>query len=297
MLGGLLAILGSGVSSASHWGMVSAGGAVPALAPALAPALGAVGPAPPPPEGDSPASGSGVLAGPPAPPPRARRRRFSGFWWAYQVALDTILEPLCPPSEHTKQEHGYFSPAMPAAGRGKGAGRGGRCGLVQEVTGGMHPGGVRVDSSHEQSSRSPKGTLLYSTGREIGPINAQDHAADSRRQWKLRLASGPYRSRSRLEALQGFQAPDFSAPATGFRKAFQRDHERRPVNCCVSLPAPSTRPVLVRARGRGAVGRGHRAPRERSLRARPPLPQPTIWAWRGGVGARGCRARRAGAPE
>jgi len=188
------------------------------------------------------------------------------------VALDTILEPLCPPSEHTKQEHGYFSPAMPAAGRGKGAGRGGRCGLVQEVTGGMHPGGVRVDSSHEQSSRSPKGTLLYSTGREIGPINAQDHAADSRRQWKLRLASGPYRSRSRLEALQGFQAPDFSAPATGFRKAFQRDHERRPVNCCVSLHAPSTRPVLVRARGRGAVGRGHRAPRERSLRARPPPP-------------------------
>jgi len=95
MLEGLLAILDSGVASASHWGMNSAGGAAPALAPvlaaALAPALGAGGPAPPPPESESPSSGSGVLAGSPALPPTERRRRFSGLWWAYQVALVSIL--------------------------------------------------------------------------------------------------------------------------------------------------------------------------------------------------------------
>jgi len=155
--------------------------------------------------------------------------------------------------------------------------------------------------SHEESSRSPKGTLLYRTGKEIGPINAEDHAADSRRQWKLRLASRPFRSRSRLEVFEGFQAPDFTAPATGLRKAFQRDRERRPVHCCVSLPAPSSRPVLVGARGRGAVWRGHRAPGERSLRACPPSPSPL--SGRGaaasgregaGHGARGRRDERSG---
>jgi len=77
------------------------------------------------------------------------------------VALDTILVPLCPPSENTKQEHGYLSPAMPAAGRVKGAGRGGRCGLVQEVTGGMHPGDVLVDGSHMNSHREVRRVLPY----------------------------------------------------------------------------------------------------------------------------------------